>query len=270
MALTSALLGTILRLHPQGVCGSATGGETEMKAPFMVLLLTMALVCVAIPAVAYSELSLHMDNAMQGVQRAEPNANVQILASEVLGLAGVVLSGQQVMKGVLKKAKHTQAESTQEKGSAMRTQGEPSITYPGEWLKALREAKGYTRKQLAQACSVSEATISLIESGKRNPGPQLAVRLGRVLGEKGDKIFLRSHLAKAPELTGGQISNSDGIQNGDDENGGEDEDDPRLIELQMRLQDMQAILAESDFSVLLESLKGTVQAYERMKGKTSI
>lgn len=48
-------------------------------------------------------------------------------------------------------------------------------------LKTLREEKGMTQAQLADACGVIRQTISNIEVGLNRPSVTLAQRLGEVL-----------------------------------------------------------------------------------------
>lgn len=48
-------------------------------------------------------------------------------------------------------------------------------------LRAARDSKEMTRRQLAEACGVTEASISNWESGS-DPGLAMALRLSRLLG----------------------------------------------------------------------------------------
>lgn len=52
----------------------------------------------------------------------------------------------------------------------------------GQQIKALREQAGLTQKELAAACGVQREAIGRIESGIREPGPDLLARLAKRLG----------------------------------------------------------------------------------------
>lgn len=49
-------------------------------------------------------------------------------------------------------------------------------------LRELRNSIGLTMKQVAEKVRTSEATISLIETGKRRPSVKIAKRLGKLYG----------------------------------------------------------------------------------------
>lgn len=49
-------------------------------------------------------------------------------------------------------------------------------------LREIRKSMGLTMKQVAQYANVSEALISLIETGKRRPAVRVAKRLGKLYG----------------------------------------------------------------------------------------
>lgn len=51
----------------------------------------------------------------------------------------------------------------------------------GMRLKELREAKGLTQKQLADAANISQRTVSHIEQGRNEPTLSTAASLARVL-----------------------------------------------------------------------------------------
>lgn len=51
----------------------------------------------------------------------------------------------------------------------------------GKKIKRLREDRGLTARDLANAASVSPAHLSLIENGRRNPGPHVIARIAQVL-----------------------------------------------------------------------------------------
>lgn len=50
------------------------------------------------------------------------------------------------------------------------------------WLKEQRKKAGLSSKEIAIACGVSYAHYNFIESGKRRPSPELAQKLGKLIG----------------------------------------------------------------------------------------
>ncbi len=58
-----------------------------------------------------------------------------------------------------------------------------------EWLKKCRKECGYTQKDLAQLCEITQAYYAQIENGVRNPSVKVAKRLGKALGVKWTKFF---------------------------------------------------------------------------------
>ena len=50
------------------------------------------------------------------------------------------------------------------------------------WLKKKRIEKGYTLRQLSEIVGVSEQSLSYYESGERRPTPEVAQKIGKVLG----------------------------------------------------------------------------------------
>lgn len=56
-------------------------------------------------------------------------------------------------------------------------------------LRARRKEMGLTMKQVAEKVKSSEATISLIETGKRRPTVKIAKRLGKLFGIKWEDFF---------------------------------------------------------------------------------
>lgn len=49
-------------------------------------------------------------------------------------------------------------------------------------LKELRVTRGFTMLQVATQSGISEAMYCQIENGKRRPSPEVAKRLGEILG----------------------------------------------------------------------------------------
>lgn len=56
-------------------------------------------------------------------------------------------------------------------------------------LKALRNARGLTQQQLAQALAVSRQTVISIETGKYDPSLPLAFRIAQLLGVRIEDVF---------------------------------------------------------------------------------
>lgn len=64
-------------------------------------------------------------------------------------------------------------------------------------LATLREAKGYTQRQLAKAIGVGPSTIAMYETGRRVPSLPVARRIARCFGESVDAIVFdaEAHIA---------------------------------------------------------------------------
>lgn len=58
-----------------------------------------------------------------------------------------------------------------------------------EWLIAYRKAKNLSQEEVANACTVSQITISTIESGNRRPSPKLAKKLAKIFGFDWTKFY---------------------------------------------------------------------------------
>ena len=56
-------------------------------------------------------------------------------------------------------------------------------------IRQLREEKGMTQQQLADAVGVSRQTINSIEKGDYNPTIRLCLSICRVLGKTLDELF---------------------------------------------------------------------------------
>ena len=56
-------------------------------------------------------------------------------------------------------------------------------------LKEIREARGLTQAQLAEAIGVSRKTINTVENGVFVPSTVIALKLGAALGEPVEKLF---------------------------------------------------------------------------------
>ena len=58
-----------------------------------------------------------------------------------------------------------------------------------EWLIAFRKAKNLTQGELAEAIGISQMSLSSYEQGIRNPKPQLAKKIAKVLGFDWTKFY---------------------------------------------------------------------------------
>ncbi|MFC0590102.1 helix-turn-helix transcriptional regulator [Novosphingobium aquiterrae] len=56
-------------------------------------------------------------------------------------------------------------------------------------LKELREARGLTQAQLAEAIGVSRKTVNTVENGVFVPSTIIALKLAAVLGEPVEALF---------------------------------------------------------------------------------
>ena len=56
-------------------------------------------------------------------------------------------------------------------------------------LRDLREAKGITQAQLAEAIGVSRKTVNTVENGVFVPSTIIALKLAAVLGETVERVF---------------------------------------------------------------------------------
>ncbi len=56
-------------------------------------------------------------------------------------------------------------------------------------LKEIREARGLTQAQLAEAIGVSRKTINTVENGVYVPSTVIALKLAAALGESVERLF---------------------------------------------------------------------------------
>lgn len=56
-------------------------------------------------------------------------------------------------------------------------------------IREIRKERGLTMKQVADMVQVSEAVISLIETGKRRPSIRVAKRLGKLFGIRWEDFY---------------------------------------------------------------------------------
>jgi putative transcriptional regulator len=68
----------------------------------------------------------------------------------------------------------------------MRTAGAMSMK---NCVSELREARGWTKVQLADRLSISRQSIHAIESGKYDPSLPLALAIGKLFGRSVEEIF---------------------------------------------------------------------------------
>lgn len=50
------------------------------------------------------------------------------------------------------------------------------------WLVSIRKARGFTQSEVAKMVSIAQPSYCNIESGKTNPAPKTAKKIGSVLG----------------------------------------------------------------------------------------
>lgn len=50
------------------------------------------------------------------------------------------------------------------------------------WLRSIREIKGYSEKKVAELSGISQPMYHWIETGEKNPSVQTARRISKVLG----------------------------------------------------------------------------------------
>lgn len=58
-----------------------------------------------------------------------------------------------------------------------------------KWLKAMREEKGVSQKELSQEIGIAQASYSNIENGERRPSVAVAKRIGAALGFDWTRFF---------------------------------------------------------------------------------
>ena len=59
----------------------------------------------------------------------------------------------------------------------------------GDRIRAARKAKGYTQKQLGEACGIAEPTIRRYELGKLNPKFETLQKIAKPLGVSAAKLY---------------------------------------------------------------------------------
>ena len=67
-------------------------------------------------------------------------------------------------------------------------------------LKALRQARGMTQAELAEAVGVSRKTVNTVENRVFIPSTLLALKLARALGVPVEEVFALEPFAPLPEV----------------------------------------------------------------------
>ena len=71
----------------------------------------------------------------------------------------------------------------------------------GENLAALRLRRGMTQKELARRLGVSPSAVGMYEQGRRQPGPEMLLRLAAVLGTDVNGLLAPARTEAAAEVT---------------------------------------------------------------------
>lgn len=71
-------------------------------------------------------------------------------------------------------------------------------TYTGDMIRKYRKEKGWTQKQLGEACGIHEANIRKYELGKQNPKKETLQKIADALGVS--SLCLYEHPYDVPEL----------------------------------------------------------------------
>lgn len=58
-----------------------------------------------------------------------------------------------------------------------------------KWLKELRELKKLTQLDVSKSAGIKRPSYSLIENGSRRPSPEVAMKLGKLLGFDWTRFF---------------------------------------------------------------------------------
>lgn len=69
-----------------------------------------------------------------------------------------------------------------------------------ERLKLLREDKGFTQKDLAEALSITVSTISHYENGTREPSIEILIQMSKILGVSVDYLIGNTDVNILPEI----------------------------------------------------------------------
>ncbi|NPV92093.1 MAG: helix-turn-helix transcriptional regulator [Firmicutes bacterium] len=93
-------------------------------------------------------------------------------------------------------------------------------------LKAMRDLRGLTQRQLAKKMNVSPSTIALYETGDRNPDPQMLKRLADCLDCSVDYLLGRTVLDGSRKLDGTYKLNGEKTNKGLETEAAHRADDP--------------------------------------------
>lgn len=69
-----------------------------------------------------------------------------------------------------------------------------------ERLKLLRDDKGFTQKDLAEALNITVSTISHYENGTREPGIEILIQMSKILGVSVDYLVGSTDVNILPEV----------------------------------------------------------------------
>ena len=69
----------------------------------------------------------------------------------------------------------------------------------GDNIKQLREAKGFSQRQLAQEAGISQSMLCQIERGTKNPSLPVGLALAGALEVRVERLILKKKIA--PEVT---------------------------------------------------------------------
>ena len=73
----------------------------------------------------------------------------------------------------------------------------------GQWLRGIREERGYVMEELASRADISQATISNLERGRRNPTRKMVTRLARELAPDHTTDMFRNRILNQGLLAAG-------------------------------------------------------------------
>jgi transcriptional regulator with XRE-family HTH domain len=77
--------------------------------------------------------------------------------------------------------------------------GVTSLSILGSSIRKLREQRGLTQAHFGEIIGVAESTVSLYESGKREPDIAMLTRIADYLGQSIDHLLGRDTSAKATD-----------------------------------------------------------------------
>lgn len=81
------------------------------------------------------------------------------------------------------------------------------MSHFGDWLKTVREERGWGQAQVADRAGTSIPTISRLETGERGPSRKLAAKIAIALGADPDHA-LKALMADTPGVESSEITRS--------------------------------------------------------------